>query len=40
MNICPNLIIDNRILITFLTITLTLVPRAKGNAARKAQDSK
>ena len=38
MNISPHLIIDAVILSTALIITLVL--RAKGNAARKAKDGK
>ena len=38
MNISPHLLIDAGILSTALTITLVL--RAKGNAARKERDSK
>ena len=38
MNISPHLLIDAGILITALTIILVL--RAKGNAARKEQESK
>ena len=38
MNISPHLLIDAGILSTALTITLVL--RAKGNAARKEQESK
>tara|TARA_B100000424_G_scaffold212920_1_gene170374 strand:+ start:484 stop:600 length:117 start_codon:yes stop_codon:yes gene_type:complete len=38
MNISPHLIIDAVILSTALTITLLL--RAKGNASRKAKESK
>ena len=38
MNISPHLIIDALILSTALTITLVL--RAKGNAARKEKESK
>ena len=38
MNISPHLIIDAVILSSALTITLVL--RAKGNAARKAKESK
>ena len=38
MNISPHLIIDAVILSTALTITLLL--RAKGNAARKEKESK
>ena len=37
MNISPHLLIDAGILITALTITLVL--RAKGKAARKKQES-
>ena len=38
MNISPHLLIDAGILSTALTITLVL--RAKGNAARKERESK
>jgi len=38
MNISPHLLIDAGLLSTALTITLVL--RAKGNAARKERDSK
>ena len=38
MNISPHLLIDAGILSTALTITLVL--RAKGNAARKKRESK
>jgi len=38
MNISPHLLIDVGILITAFTITLVL--RAKGNAARKEQETK
>ena len=38
MNISPHLLIDSGILIIALTITLIL--RAKGNAARKEKESK
>ena len=38
MNISPHLLIDAGILITALTITLVL--RAKGNAARKERENK
>ena len=38
MNISPNLLIDTGILSTALKITLVL--RAKGNTARKEQESK
>jgi len=38
MNISPHLLIDSVILSSALTITLVL--RAKGNAARKEQENK
>jgi len=38
MNISPHLLIDTMILSTALTITLVL--RAKGNAARKEKENK
>tara|TARA_B100000401_G_scaffold72719_1_gene44652 strand:- start:460 stop:579 length:120 start_codon:yes stop_codon:yes gene_type:complete len=39
MNISPHLLIDTRILSTAL-LTITLVPRARGNYARKEREIK